>query len=103
MPTLFGVGLAEGKLPFGEIGTSEFSLVGLTPGPGANGRVIFNLAPNYKNNYSIQASFSIARRLRKIFHSKSDICFIAACICSFRKKRIIEKRSAGEPDPTYGP
>ncbi len=34
VPTLFGIGLAEGKLPFGEIGTSELSLVGLTPGPG---------------------------------------------------------------------
>ena len=29
----------------------------------ANGRVIFNLAPNYKNNYSVQASMSIPRQI----------------------------------------
>ncbi len=60
---LFGLGLQEGKLPFGEIGASELSLFGITPGPGQNGRVIFNLAPNYKNNYSIQSSLSIARQI----------------------------------------
>lgn len=62
---LFGLGLQEGKLPFGQIGTPELSLFGITPGPGQAGRVIFNLAPNYKNNYSVQASMSIAREIAR--------------------------------------
>ncbi len=53
----------EVKLPFGEIGTLELGLLGITPGPGGNGRVVFNLAPNYKNNHTVQASFSIAREI----------------------------------------
>jgi len=62
-PELFGLGLKEGKLPFGQIGATELSLFGLNAGPGGNGRVIFNLGPNYKNNYSIQASLSVAREI----------------------------------------
>jgi hypothetical protein len=63
VPELFGLGLQEGKLPFGQIGAAELGLFGLTPGPGGTGRVIFNLAHNYKNNYSIQSSLSIAREI----------------------------------------
>jgi len=42
---------------------SDLAAFGITPGPGGNGRVIFDLAPNYKNTYTIQASLSIARQL----------------------------------------
>ncbi len=38
---LFGLGLQEGKLPFGTIGTPELSLFGITPGPGQNGARYF--------------------------------------------------------------
>ena len=61
--TIYGYGLQKGKLPFGEITEADLSALGVAVGPGAPGRVIFNAGPNYKNNYSIQASLSIAREL----------------------------------------
>ncbi len=60
---IYGYGLQQGKLPFGQITQADLSTLGLSVGRGAPGRVIFNVAPNYKNNYSIQASLSIAREL----------------------------------------
>ncbi|MBZ5609441.1 MAG: carboxypeptidase regulatory-like domain-containing protein [Acidobacteriia bacterium] len=61
--TIYGYGLQQGKLPFGEVTQADLSALGLTVGPGGAGRVIFNIGPNYKNTYSIQASLSIAREL----------------------------------------
>jgi hypothetical protein len=63
VPTLWGLGLQEGALPFGQLNATDLGLLGIVPTPQAPGRVIFNLAPNYKNNYSIQASLSITRQL----------------------------------------
>jgi len=61
--TIYGYGLKTGALPFGQLTAADLSGLGITVGQGAPGRVIFNLGPNYKNNYSIQASLSIARQL----------------------------------------
>lgn len=61
--TVYGYGLQTGKLPFGELALGDLNALGVTVGPGGAGRVIFNLAPNYKNTYSIQASLSVARQL----------------------------------------
>jgi hypothetical protein len=60
---LWGMGLQTGQLPFGQLTTQNLAALGITTGPGGNGRVIFDLAPNYKNAYTIQASASIARQL----------------------------------------
>lgn len=60
---LWGLGIAEGKLPFGQLNASDLAQLGITPGPGGQNRVVFDLAPNYKNTYTIQASLSIAREL----------------------------------------
>jgi carboxypeptidase family protein len=62
---IFGYGEQLGKLPFGQLTAADLSNLGISVGPGAPGRVIFNLAPNYKNTYSIQASTSIARELTR--------------------------------------
>lgn len=61
--TIYGYGLQQGKLPFGSLTAADLNMLGIQVGQGAPGRVIFNAAPNYKNNYSIQASLSIARQL----------------------------------------
>jgi hypothetical protein len=61
--TIYGYGLQQNKLPFGQLTASDLSALGIGIGPGAAGRVIFNPASNYKNAYTIQASFSIARQL----------------------------------------
>lgn len=60
---IYGYGVQQGNLPFGQLTEANLSALGISVGPGANGRVIFNLASNYKNNYSIQSSLSIARQL----------------------------------------
>jgi len=62
---IYGYGLQTGKLPFGSLTAADLTNLGITVGPGGAGRVIFNLAPNYKNTYTIQASLSIARELTR--------------------------------------
>jgi outer membrane receptor protein involved in Fe transport len=61
--TIYGYGLQQGKLPFGTLTQADLSNLGISVGAGAPGRVIFNVAPNYKNTYSLQNSVSLARRL----------------------------------------
>jgi hypothetical protein len=101
VPTLWGIGLQEGKLPFGEIGTSELALLGITPGPGAPGRVIFNLAPNYKNNYTIQASFSIAREI--VRNLSLEVGYLMYRSVHIQLSQETNYRETGAVDPIYGP
>ena len=63
--TVFGYGEQLGKLPFGTLTQADLANLGISVGPGAPGRVIFNLGPNYKNTYTIQGSASIARELSR--------------------------------------
>ena len=63
--TIYGYGLQQGILPFGQLTAANLQALGITVAQGQPGRVIFNLAPNYKNNYTIQASLSIARELSR--------------------------------------
>ena len=61
---LWGLGIAKGELPFGHLTPADFAAVGInTTSPGAT--VGYSVAPNYKNPYSIQASFSVDRELAK--------------------------------------
>ena len=62
---VYGYGEQIGKLPFGSLTQADLGNLGISVGPNAPGRVIFNLAPNYKNPYTIQASFSIQRQLAR--------------------------------------
>ena len=61
--TVYGYGLKIGKMPFGSLSQQDLAALGIAVGPGAPGRVIFNLAPNYQNTYTMQASLSVAREL----------------------------------------
>lgn len=59
---LWGLGLAEGKLPFGHLSPGDFATVGInTTTPGAS--VGYSVASNYKNPYSFQASLGVAQQL----------------------------------------
>jgi hypothetical protein len=60
---LFGLGVTEGKLPFGQLNTADLAKFGVTAVPGRPNRASFEACPNYKNNYSLQASLSVAREL----------------------------------------
>ena len=101
VPTLWGIGLAEGKLPFGQIGTSELGLLGITPGPGGDGRVIFNLAPNYKNEYTVQASFSIAREIAPGL--SLEVAYLMYHGVHIQMSQETNYHETGVIDPSYGP
>ena len=91
----------EGKLPFGEIGTPELGLLGITPGPDAPGRVVFNLAPNYKNNYTVQASFSIAREIAPSL--SLEVGYLMYRSVHIQLTQETNYRETGVIDPIYGP
>ena len=61
--TIFASGLLSGKLPFGHLSAADLNAIGIQTGPGNPNRVVFNVDPDYKNPYSVQASLSIQRRL----------------------------------------
>ena len=61
---LWGLGVATGQLPFGQLTPADYAAVGINiTTPGAS--VGYSVDPNYRNPYSIQASFSIDRELAK--------------------------------------
>ncbi len=98
---LFGLGLLEGKLPFGQIGAPELSLFNITPGPGQPGRVIFNLAPNYKNNYSIQNSLSIAREIGR--NLSIELGYLRYRGVHIQMSQETNYQETGLFEPIYGP
>jgi len=59
---LWGLGVAKGELPFGHLTPADYAAVGININtPGAT--VGYSVAPGYKNPYSFQTSFSLAREL----------------------------------------
>jgi outer membrane receptor for ferrienterochelin and colicin len=60
---IYAAGVALGKLPFKSLSEAELNAAGVQTGPKAPGRVVFELNPDYKNNYSIQASLGLQRQL----------------------------------------
>jgi carboxypeptidase family protein len=59
---IWNAGLAIG-LPFKALTEADLNALGVNTGQGNVGRVVFSADPNYKNNYSIQASLGISRQL----------------------------------------
>ncbi len=57
--------IAAGTYPFGVLTEAQINCLGTATGPGAPGRVLFELNPDYKNNYTIQANFGIQREIAK--------------------------------------
>jgi hypothetical protein len=61
---LWQTGVAQGNLPFGQPTAAQYAAVGInTTTPGAS--VGYSVASNYKNPYTVQASFSIDHELAK--------------------------------------
>lgn len=59
---IWAAGLAKG-LPFKALTEADLNALGINTGQGNVGRVVFSADPDYKNNYSIQASLGISRQL----------------------------------------
>jgi hypothetical protein len=61
--TVWQAGITQGKHPFGVLSQADINALGISTAAGAPGRVLFDLDPDYKNNYSIQANLGIQRQL----------------------------------------
>ncbi len=64
---IWAAGIKSGKLPFTGLSEAEVNAVGVATGPKSNGRVVFDAASQYKNTYSAQFNFGIARQLARDF------------------------------------
>jgi hypothetical protein len=60
---LWQTGVAQGKYPFSILTEADINALGISTAAGAPGRVLFDLNPDYKNNYAIQANLGIQRQL----------------------------------------
>ncbi len=56
-------GIPANTYPFGVLTQTQINALGIATTAGAPGRVLFDLNPDYKNNYAIQANLGIQRQL----------------------------------------
>lgn len=56
-------GIARGKYPLSIMSEADINALGISTAAGAPGRVLFDLNPDYKNNYAIQANLGLQRQL----------------------------------------
>lgn len=98
---LWATGLATGQLPFGQLNEAELQQFGLTAGPNGNSQVIFSLAPNYKNAYTVQASMSIARELTQTMSLEVGYQYYRGVHLPVDQE--INYQETGVWDPEWGP
>ena len=55
--------IPAGTYPFGVLTQAQINCLGIPTAAGAPGRVLFDLNPDYKNNYAIQANLGIQRQI----------------------------------------
>ena len=60
---IYQAGLAQGKYPFSVLTEADIKALGISTAAGAAGRVLFELNPDYQNNYAIQANLGIQRQI----------------------------------------
>ena len=60
-----GCNIAAGTYPFGVLSEAQVNCLGTATAAGSPGRVLFDLNPDYKNNYSVQANLGIQRQITK--------------------------------------
>ncbi len=61
--TLWGRGVAAGKLPFQQLTAAELTAAGVSTAAKGPGRVVIEIGPDYKANYSVQANLGIQRQI----------------------------------------
>lgn len=55
--------IAPGTYPLGVLTQTQINCLGVSTAAGSAGRVLFDLNPDYKNNYAIQANLGIQRQI----------------------------------------
>ena len=106
---IYQAGLAAGLLPFGHLSedflhgirAAPFFPNGVGTGQGNNNRVVFEVDPNYKNPYSVQASLSIQREL---FRNLSlELGYLMYHGLHIQMPVEINYKETGTVDPFLGP
>ncbi|MCI0661799.1 MAG: carboxypeptidase regulatory-like domain-containing protein, partial [Acidobacteria bacterium] len=60
---VYQAGINQGKYPFSILSEADINALGISTAAGAAGRVLFELNPDYKNNYTIQSNLGIQRQI----------------------------------------
>jgi hypothetical protein len=106
--SIYQAGLAAGLLPFGHLSETFLNNIrntffpnGVGTGKGNANRVVFEVDPNYRNPYSIQASLSIQREL---FSNLSlELGYLMYHGLHIQMPVEINYRETGVVDPFTGP
>src|SRR5262245_51018358 len=106
--SIYQAGFAAGLLPFGHLSESFLNNIrntsfpnGVGTGKGNANRVVFEVDPNYRNPYSIQASLSIQREL---FSNLSlELGYLMYHGLHIQMPVEINYRETGTVDPFLGP
>lgn len=61
--SIWGYGLATGKLPFSQLTATDMTNLGFNIGPGQPNRIVLQPSPDYKNAYSLQGSLAVQHAL----------------------------------------
>lgn len=62
---LWARGVAAGKLPFKQLDAADLLAAGISTAPKGVGRVVIEVGPDYKANYSVQANLGIQRQIAR--------------------------------------
>jgi hypothetical protein len=106
--SIYQAGLAAGLLPFGHLSESFLNNIrntsfpnGVGTGKGNANRVVFEIDPNYKNPYSIQANLSVQREL---FRNLSlELGYLMYHGLRIQMPVEVNYRETGTVDPFLGP
>jgi len=98
---LWQFGVSRGKLPFRALSEEDIRAFGISPDRGSPGRVIFEADPNYENNYSIQASFGIARELLRDL--SLEVAYQMYRGVHLQMPHEVNYRESGRVHPIFGP
>jgi hypothetical protein len=60
---LWARGVAAGKLPFQQLTAAELTAAGVSTAPKGPGRVVIEIGPDYKANYSVQTNLAIQHQI----------------------------------------
>src|SRR5262249_24311838 len=98
---IYKAGVAAGLLPFGHLSAAFINGLGQPTGQGAPNRVVFRVHPNYKNPYSVQASFSVQRELARNLSLEAGYLMYHGVHLQMPVE--LNYRETGAEDPFIGP
>jgi hypothetical protein len=100
---LWAAAVRAGKAPWQDSFTEQQLLaMGVNTGPKNPGRVIYDAAPDYRNTYTVQASFGIARELAR--NLSLDVAYQAYRGVHIPLSHEINYRESGRlAGPAFGP